>query len=252
MKQLQNTALAILILLSASVVGAAAEEALTSDSKSSPIPPQIITRAEWGASPPTGPYLQHEINAVTIHHQGVFASPNQDARRRLKTMQAFHQSKKRGFKDIAYHYIIDRNGNIYEGRPLNAVGETKTDYDPKGHLLICLLGDFNVQEPTKQQLSALTALILWSLDTFHLLPDAVKGHRDYAHTDCPGKNLYRLIHNKELTGSTYALQTGLSFRVRGGAHPRFDLLNNIRYLHVYHFDCCTLTARNETKKDGVQ
>ncbi len=167
-------------------------------SESAAVPPNLILRAKWGARPPTGLYQRHDIKSVTIHHQGVFAGPGQDAQRRLRTMQAFHQSKKRGFVDISYHFIIDRKGNLYEGRPLSAPGETRTDYDPKGHLLICLLGDFNVQEPTEEQLSTLKMLLHFCLETFHLTAAAVKGHRDFAHTDCPGKNLYRLLQDGSL------------------------------------------------------
>jgi hypothetical protein len=199
MKRERTTLLLPFVLIfGVAVVGLCQADPVSSDSMPASDPPNLIHRAEWGAKPPTGPYQHHEIKTIAIHHQGVFAGPNQDARRRLRTMQAFHQSKKRGFVDIAYHFIIDRNGNLYEGRPVSAPGETRTDYNPNGHLLICLLGDFNVQEPTEQQLSTVTALIQWSLLTFHLSRDAVKGHRDFAHTDCPGKNLYRLLQNEVL------------------------------------------------------
>ena len=160
--------------------------------KEAPLP-HIISRTEWGAKPPTRAYGSHKISHITVHHQGVVTSLNQDAAKRLRTMQAFHQSSKRGFADISYHFVIDQKGNIYEGRPTHAPGKSKTDYNPAGHLLICLLGDFNVQEPTEAQLKALTFVLRWSLQQWRLPPDTIKGHRDYAHTDCPGKNLYRLL-----------------------------------------------------------
>ncbi len=152
-------------------------------------PPHVVSRADWDAKPPTRILPPHTIERITVHHQGVFAPKTQDAKRRLRTMQAFHQGPKRNFADIAYHFIIDRKGIVYEGRSLSVPGETKTDYDPKGHLLICLLGDLNVQQPTPEQLKSLLELIDWALETYHLSKDMVKTHRDYAHTDCPGKHL---------------------------------------------------------------
>lgn len=163
-----------------------------------PPPPNLISRAAWGAKPPVKPYKAHVIERITIHHQGVKAGTTQDAKQRLRNMQAFHQSEKRGFADISYHFIIDRNGNLYEGRPLTAPGESKTDYNPEGHLSICLLGNFNMQDPTEKQIETLRALVQWGLQTFHLTTDTVKAHRDYARTDCPGKNLYRRIQEGTL------------------------------------------------------
>ena len=156
-------------------------------------PAGLISRSHWRAEPPTRPYEEHTISRITVHHQGVRALKRQDAAKRMRIMQEYHQSEARGFADVAYHFVIDRKGRLYEGRPLSAPGESKTDYDPTGHLLICLLGDFRVQEPTAEQLQTLRALLQWGLSEFRLSPDTVKGHRDYARSDCPGENLYKLL-----------------------------------------------------------
>jgi len=47
--------------------------------------------------------------------------------------------KDRNWIDIPYHFLIDPNGNVYEGRNVFTVGETATEYDPTGHLLILVL-----------------------------------------------------------------------------------------------------------------
>lgn len=154
---------------------------------------QVICRESWGAKKPTRNYVRHEVNKLTIHHQGVVFEDNTRALRRIRSMQRYHQSSQKNFIDIAYHFIIDLEGNIYEGRPSWAVGETRTDYDPAGHLLVCLLGNFEVQDPTTKQIDTLVSLLAWASSEFNVPATTIKGHRDHAHTLCPGKNLYSLI-----------------------------------------------------------
>ena len=95
-----------------------------------------------------------------------------------------------GWPDLAYHFMVDRNGNIYEGRPIEAIGDTFTEYDPTGHLLACFEGHFDRQEPTKAQLSGMARLIAWAMQTYAVPASKVSGHRDWASTTCPGDNMY--------------------------------------------------------------
>jgi len=55
----------------------------------------------------------------------------------------------RKWTDIPYHFLIAPDGTIYEGKSVYTVGETATEYDPTGHLLITCLGNLEVQEPSK-------------------------------------------------------------------------------------------------------
>jgi hypothetical protein len=159
--------------------------------------PRIRSRESWQAKQPTGPYEPHVLTRITIHHQALVFHVRDDAKRRLRIMQQYHQHPTKGFVDIAYHFIIDRRGNIYEGRPVAYAGEASVGYDPTGHLLICLLGDFRKQYPTRWQRNALVALLSWAIREFNLSKKTIRGHRDYyENTTCPGKNLYHLITSK--------------------------------------------------------
>ncbi len=159
---------------------------------------EVVCRQQWGAKPMTRSYRDHHIHRITLHHQGVRHTSAQNTAERLKKMQQYHQSETVGFNDIAYHFIIDPNGGVYEGRPFNAVGETQTDYDPTGHLLICLLGDFDEQTPTKPAIEALTKLSTWAVQAFDTDVETIQGHRDHTEGTCPGSNLYRLIQEGTL------------------------------------------------------
>jgi hypothetical protein len=168
---------------------------------------EVFCRADWNSKKIKGPYTPHTIERITVHHQGVMTHKSEDYRKRLRKMQRYHQTEQKGFVDIAYHFVIDRNGVIFEGRPTTAAGETETDYDPKGHLLICLLGDFDKQKPSVRQMESLIKLAAWASRHFHVSPDTLAGHRDYAHTSCPGIHLHSAIRDGSLISDIKALLT---------------------------------------------
>lgn len=151
---------------------------------------RICPRA-WGAQPADGLFVRHEIRRLTVHHSAVALLDNRDAPRHLRVFQEEHQS--RGWPDIAYHLLVDRNGNVYRGRPLWAVGDSSTPYDPTGHLLVLCLGNFEVQDVSEAQLGSTVDVLAWACARFDVSPATIRGHRDYAATLCPGAGLYRLI-----------------------------------------------------------
>ncbi|MBW3579123.1 MAG: peptidoglycan recognition protein family protein [Actinobacteria bacterium] len=156
----------------------------------------VVCRADWAASAPTGPYRRHTIERLTVHHTAVV---NDDPSREpdlLRQHQRNHQA--RGFVDLAYHLMIARDGTVYEGRAVTAVGETFTDYDPAGHFLPCLEGNFDRQEPSDAQLAALADVLAWAAVTFGVPPETIRGHRSYAATRCPGDALQRVVDDGSL------------------------------------------------------
>ena len=156
-------------------------------------PFDAICREAWGARPPSDDYRRHHIRRLTIHHSGVPFHRNRDAPARFRSMQADHQSE--GWPDIAYHMLIDRHGNVYRARPAWAKGNTRTNYDPRGHLLVMCIGNFDEQEVPRRQLAAAIDVLAWACERFDVRPRTIGGHRDYASTACPGDNLHRLIEN---------------------------------------------------------
>ena len=151
----------------------------------------LIRRSAWGASPPTGAYVRHQISRITVHHSAIVLRNNRKAPAQLRAFQADHQSK--GWPDIAYHLLIDRHGNVYQGRPLWAAGDTNTSYDPTGHLLVLALGNFEVQKISSAQLNATVNVLAWACTRYGIAPSAIRGHRAYASTACPGAHFQRYI-----------------------------------------------------------
>jgi hypothetical protein len=148
----------------------------------------VLCRDAWEARPPAGGFLAHELVRMTVHHTAVPLTDDRQAPARLRQHQRLHQGH--GWPDIAYHLGVDRRGNRYELRPVAARGDTFTDYDPAGHLLVLAEGDFDRQQPTDAQLEALAELLAWGASAHGLATDTVSGHRDHAATSCPGDALY--------------------------------------------------------------
>lgn len=153
----------------------------------------VVCREEWGARPPSGSFADHAIRTLTVHHTAVAHTDPDEGAARARQHQRYHQEA--GFVDLAYHHLIDRDGDVYEGRPVAAPGETFTDYDPAGHYLPCLEGDFDRQEPSEAQLAALVDLLAWAAGRFGVDPATIAGHRTYASTSCPGDALQVLVED---------------------------------------------------------
>lgn len=148
----------------------------------------VIGRDSWGAAPVTGEGTGHEVVRLTVHHTAALLESNGDAPTHVRNHQAYHQSL--GWVDLAYHFIVDRNGHVYEGRNPNMAGDTATDYDPTGHFLVCCEGDFSTQTTTPEQLASAAALLAWASQSYNVSLDTIAGHRDLASTMCPGDVLY--------------------------------------------------------------
>ena len=95
--------------------------------------------------------------------------------------------------DVPYHFYIAANGEVAEGRNIGFVGDTNTEYDPTGHVLVTCEGNFEEEEPTEEQMQAATQLVVWLAKKYHVPSENINAHRDYAQTACPGKKLYKRV-----------------------------------------------------------
>ena len=150
----------------------------------------LLCRDAWGARPPRGPGVPHTPNRMTVHHTDVVLGDNSNAPGRLRQHQRYHQDS-HGWIDIAYHMGVDRNGNIYQLRSPDVVGDTATGYDPTGHFLVVCEGDFDQEPFSDAQLDGAATAFAWAAQRFAIATDTLAGHRDVADdTTCPGDNLY--------------------------------------------------------------
>lgn len=162
--------------------------------------PPIVAASQWGSQPqPISPERRHTPSIVTIHHAGETWTGERDPADFVRAMQAWGQRDK-GWPDLPYHFLIAPDGRIFEGRPLEYEPESNTDYPLAGHVGVELMGNFEVQRPSLQQLRSCVALVAWLCDSLDIDPATIEGHRDAApgQTACPGRDLYRYIRDGQI------------------------------------------------------
>lgn len=165
---------------------------------SSAIPkPTIISRQEWGAEDPKESYSYHPyFDKLTLHHAACCSADDiQEGKSQVYWIQNFHQNG-RGWNDIGYHFLVDRAGNIYQGRPETVIGAHVGGANT-GNIGVCLLGCYHPpesscnQEITAESRQAIVTLFSWVSDTYGQNPTLLLGHRDYfGSTSCPGDNVW--------------------------------------------------------------
>jgi hypothetical protein len=189
--------------LAASVAPIAAPPTTTA----APAAREVLCRAAWGAADARPGGRHHTLDRMTVHHTEVVLGDNSNAPARLRQHQRYHQDT-HGWIDIAYHFSVDRHGNIYQLRSPDLVGDTATSYDPTGHFLVVCEGDFDKEAVSEDQLNG-TALVLASAaQQFGIPTSSLAGHRDFApNTTCPGASLYAHIRSGELQGRVDSLLT---------------------------------------------
>jgi hypothetical protein len=156
--------------------------------------------------------VPHQITHITLHHSGDAEplKPGDDVVAKLRNLQSWGE-RDRNWWDVPYHYLMDLEGRIYEGRAWQYMGETNTTYNPGGHFLITVIGNYEIQEPTPAQLGAIADLMAWAVSRFAVPLDRIGGHYNYADTDCPGKYLRRYLEDgtlKRLVQERLARQPG--------------------------------------------
>lgn len=145
---------------------------------------------------------RHEPSRITIHHTASAQRPSRSIGAKLRSLQAFSQSSatladgrtKKAWADIPYHFYIDANGEIAEGRNIDFVGDTNTAYDPTGHIAIVLEGNFETETPSGFQIASLQNLVQYLALTTGVGSHKVGVHADFASTACPGSNLTHALH----------------------------------------------------------
>lgn len=190
---------AVLLILLASLFSCSQTSQIKPDTLSEKSTPdlKIITRTDWGWVPLTDSLPKHDIKYITIHHGGEDFPEDKDVIAYLKGLQSWSQSEKHWI-DNPYHYMIDLQGNIYEARPIQYPGDTNTDYDVRGHALICVVGNYEHQILSDTQFEQLARLTAFLADTYGIAPEQIKSHKDYTETLCPGKDIYRRLEDGSL------------------------------------------------------
>ncbi len=127
---------------------------------------------------------------IVIHHTG---NPEDD---NLSAAEIHQSHLNQGWTGIGYHFVVRKDGSIERGRPLECIGSHTYGYN-QCSIGIHVCGNFEIAEPTQEQLNVLPMLIADLCDTYGLIAgkDIVLGHRDLMATACPGENLYKKLQD---------------------------------------------------------
>lgn len=78
--------------------------------------PDIVTRSQWGARDSGSPSYASEARGAVLHHTVTSNDYTEEqAPAVVRSIQSYHLDHQR-WKDIGYNFLIDRYGNVYEGR----------------------------------------------------------------------------------------------------------------------------------------
>ena len=186
-------------------------------------PPNIISRVQWGADESMrcgNPVYSSSVHAAVVHHTaGSNDYSPQDSAEIVRSIYAYH-TKTLGWCDIAYNALVDKYGQVFEGRaggitkPVEGSHTGGFNRDTWG---VAMIGDFDDVPPTPIQLRTVGRLLGWRLGldgvnpkgtvtlasaggSFTRFPGGaaptlpvIFTHRDVGNTDCPGNVAYGLI-----------------------------------------------------------
>jgi len=160
----------------------------------------IQARSTWGARKPIPAMLTTQrsgFTRVTVHHSappsalpvGASTQAYADEIQRLQRYHMDQVSPRCG--DIGYHFLIDPNGTVYEGRSLAWQGAHAGGSNNVNNIGVCVLGDFRAKQPTPAALGALQRLLDDLRGEYGIARDSVhvKGHMELKATECPGSAL---------------------------------------------------------------
>ncbi len=167
--------------------------------------PGVLMRHSWRARPVQArgnPEPMGGVSRITLHHTATKRLPattRVSNAALLRSLQADHQNGRR-WADIGYHFVIDRQGRVWEGRELRWQGAHAGSRSANRHNVgVALVGDFDRYRPTPAQKKSLTSLVRWLCSAHGVAPGQIRGHGQVlkAHTGggtaCPGRHLSAYI-----------------------------------------------------------
>ncbi len=161
---------------------------------------RVLGRHTWGAKPTrSNSSPMGIVDRITLHHTSVYPGMGRSDINDVEVIRSianYHVNHK-GWADIGYHYLIGRDGRVYEGRPVAKQG-AHTGGNNERNLGISVVGDFMKALPNDRQMDALKSFLGDQMSRYGVRRDRLYGHRDLGNTLCPGTKLYRWLQGYRL------------------------------------------------------
>lgn len=151
-----------------------------------------LPRSSWAAKPPISARIlpMNGVKSITCHHEGwtpVWFNDALTTRERMETIRASHIQRLHA-GDIGYHFVIDRAGRLWEGRPLTFQGAHVKNHN-ENNIGVMMLGNFDKQSPTTAQLMTLERTLGHLRRQYRVPLGRIYTHQELNPTACPGQNL---------------------------------------------------------------
>ncbi|EBA05882.1 N-acetylmuramoyl-L-alanine amidase [Sagittula stellata] len=182
-------------------------------------------------------YGHSRITHITFHHEGFAgtdaalfrkasaARDRQSISQRVRNINHDHVANA-GLGMIAYHYAIDKAGQIAKGRPVRYAPATKSTViggtekaDFTGHFAVVALGDFNHEALTDAARLSYVRVMSEAQRAYRVPTANIRPHLHYASTSCPGERIMKEADDLRLRVLTFSLQTELAARGCGSLDP---------------------------------
>ncbi|WP_280435607.1 N-acetylmuramoyl-L-alanine amidase [Nocardia carnea] len=182
--------------------------------------PRVITRNQWGADESIRcqePTYDDGLGGITVHHTaGRNDYSKGESAGIVRAIYAYH-SKTLGWCDMGYNALVDKYGQIFEGRygglnePVQGAHAGGFNENTSG---VAIMGDYQAEQPTDAAIEATGKFVGWRAKIAGLDPKGqttmysegteftpyargeevklpvVFAHRDVGNTSCPGDAAY--------------------------------------------------------------
>jgi uncharacterized protein with LGFP repeats len=214
--------------------------------------PPILTRLAWGANEKIrkgAPRYAPSLHFALVHHTaGSNSYTAAQSASIVRGIYVYH-AQGNGWNDIGYNFLIDRFGQVFEGRyggiEKNVIGAHAEGFNT-GSTGVSVLGTYGSTAPSAAARAALAKLLAWRLDVAHIDPlstltstsggnarfpsellvtlRAVSAHRDTGFTSCPGAAFYAQLGALARQAAASGLPKLYAPTVRGtlGGQVRFQ------------------------------
>ena len=133
--------------------------------------------------------IMRDINKVILHCSATAEGKDYS----VETIRDWHV-KGRGWSDIGYHYVIQLDGTISQGRPINKAG-AHTKGKNKDSIGVCYIGGVEAQRDSKGKWPAKDTMTEAQNTAFRMLvlgvrtlfgkDIAIHGHNEFSNKACP-------------------------------------------------------------------
>ena len=185
----------------------------------------IFPRSAWGSKlpPKSGLRPEQDVKFLLVHHTAANTDYKQSqVPREIQSIFRFH-SGTRKWSDVCYNFFVDRFGGVWEGRAGSLAGPVEADATGGSQgfaQLVCLLGNFETNQPPQPMVEACGRILGWLAHRYEIDIDQsrtvefisrgsnkwragtkvsarpISGHRDMSATACPGRFVYPLLESE--------------------------------------------------------